>query len=83
MQQGQFRNRILQAIAEWLQGYEFDYDKQCVVVRKRTTKAIDYCRPLIDCNSMCKDVTQIDSLPAMNMTMELFSQVRTQILQGV
>ena len=70
-------------MTEWLQGYEFDIDKQCVVVRKRTTKAIDYCRPLIDCNSMCKDVTQIDSLPAMNMTMELFSQVRRhRILQG-
>ena len=33
---------------------------------------------------MCKDVTQIDSLPAMNMTMEIFSRVRMhRILQGV
>ena len=62
-------------LMEWLQGYEFDHAKQCVVVRKKKTGYVDYCRPLIDCNSVCKDVRKVDSVHSSNMTKEIFSQV--------
>lgn len=62
-------------MTEWFQGYEFDYADQCVVVRKKKTGVVDYCRPLIDCNSMCQGVREIDSVHTTNMTKELFSKV--------
>ena len=59
----------------WVQGYEYDSADQCVVVRKKKTGAIDYCRPLIECNSVCKGVDQIDSVHSSSMTKDIFSQV--------
>ena len=64
-----------QTLTEWAQGYEYDNENQCVVVRKKKTGAIDYCRPLIDCKSVCEDVRQIDNIHSTNMTKKLFLEV--------
>ena len=64
-----------QTLTEWAQGYEYDNENQCVVVRKKKTGAIDYCRPLIDCKSVCEDVRQIDNVHSTNMTKKLFLEV--------
>ena len=46
-----------------------------MVVRKKKTGKIDYCRPLIDCQAVCEDVRQIDTVHSINMTKKLFADV--------
>ena len=44
-------------------------------MRDKEDGYIDGCRPPIDCDEICKDITQIDSIHSSNMTKELFAQV--------
>ena len=64
-----------QILTQWAQGYEYDNENECVVVRKKKTGKIVYCRPLIDCQAVCEDVRQIDTVHSINMTKKLFAEV--------